>query len=428
MSQSETRSSASGTGGEAADADATGIPVSYWWWLSGITVSLLGSQVQAFGLGWVATAHGASLAALVITAGNVPGLVLMLIGGAVADSRGPWLVMVVSDGLMCGITAALAVTAAFLGTPVWLLLSAAVLTGVSNAFYVPSSGTIPRRLVPGAALGKAMAARTMAGQLVSTLGSPVGGVVVVVAGLAGAAGLNSASFAVIFVLLLVARRRFAVEASPAARSGTLLRRALAGAGLVARDSLLRPLVAIVAAVALCMLPVMSLLVPLLVRSRGWPASAAGEVLGAEAVISGVVIVLVLVRGTSRRPGVALCAGVALAGLGTCGLGVAGSLPLMLVVSGVMGAGLGLFGTHVAPLVLGGTPAAYLSRVQAVLTLCQTVPLIVGLNAGGLLVSGAGVRGALLTMGGVVCVVGALAVISRSVRHASIGAPEGGGAA
>jgi MFS family permease len=289
MSGSETRPPASGTGGEVADA-AAGIPVSYWWWLCGITVSLLGSQVQAFGLGWAATAHGAPIAGLVITAGNVPGLVLMLIGGAVADSRGPWLVMVVSDGLMCGITAALAVTVACLGTPVWLLLSAAVLTGVSSAFYIPSSGRIPRRLVPGAALGKAMAARTMAGQLVSTLGSPV------------------------------------------------------------------------------------------------------------------------------------------AGVGTCGLSVAGSLPLMLVVSGVMGAGLGLFGTHVAPVVLGGTPAAYLSRVQAVLTLCQTVPLIVGLNAGGLLVSDAGVRGALLTMGGVVCAVGVLAVLSRSVRHAPTGAPEGARAA
>lgn len=308
------------------------------------------------------------------------------------------------------------------------MLSAAVLTGVSSAFYIPSSGTIPRRLVPGAALGKAMAARAMAGRLVSTLGSPAGGVVVAVAGLAGAAGLNSASFAVIFVLLLAARRRFAVEASPAARSGTLLRRALAGAGLVARDSLLRPLLAIIAAVALCLLPVMSLLVPLLVRSHGWSASAAGEVLGAEAVISGAVIAVVLARGISRRPGVVLFAGAALAGLGPCGLGVAGSLPLMLVVSGVMGAGLGLFGTHVAPVVLGGTPAAYLSRVQAVLTLGQTVPLIVGLNAGGLLVSDAGVRGALLTMGGVVCVAAVLAVPSRSVRHASIEAPEGAGAA
>lgn len=73
---------------------------------------------------------------------------------------------------------------------------------------MPSSGTIPRRLVGDAGLGKAMAARQMASTLVSTLGAPVGGLVVVVAGLGGAAALNSVSFAVIFVLLMTTRRRF----------------------------------------------------------------------------------------------------------------------------------------------------------------------------------------------------------------------------
>jgi MFS family permease len=84
--------------------------------------------------------------------------------------------------------------------PVWLLFSAAILVGTSSAFYIPSSGTIPRRLVAGEQLGRAMAARQIAGQLVAALGAPLGGLVVVLAGLGGAAALNSASFAVIFVL------------------------------------------------------------------------------------------------------------------------------------------------------------------------------------------------------------------------------------
>ena len=58
-------------------------------------------------------------------------------------------------------------------------------------------------------------------------------------------------------------------------------------------------------------------------------------------------------------------------------------------------------------------------MQAVATLSQTLPLVVGLNLAGLIVSVAGIRGALLVMGGVVCVVGVLAVLSRPVRHASI---------
>lgn len=395
------------------------VPASYWRWLAAIGVSLLGSQVQTFALGWAAAGHGASLAALVITAALVPGLVLMLAGGAVADARGPWLVMVASDGAMCAATAALAVLAGWLGTPVWLLLSAAVVTGVSNAFYTPASGTIPRRLVPPESLGKAMAARSVVQQVVSLLGAPLGGVIVAAAGLAAAAGLNAVSFAVIFVMLVAARRVFA-GAEPARQPGSLLRRAAAGVSVAARDGVLRPLLLVVAAVALCMLPVTSLLVPLLVRSQGWPASAAGLVLGVETVASGIVIVVVMARGTSRAPGLAACAGVVAAGAGTCGLGLAaGVLPALLAAAAAVGLGLGLFGSHVGPVVLAATPDEFLSRLQAVLTLCQTLPLVIGLNAGALLVSGAGVRGALLVMGAAVGVVGVLAGASRPVRRASI---------
>ena len=137
-------------------------------------------------------------------------------------------------------------------------------------------------------------------------------------------------------------------------------------------------------------------------------------------MSAITVVSVMVRGKFRRPGTALCAGVVLAGAGTCGLGVAaGSRPALLVAAGVIGVGLGLFGSHGAPMLLAATPKEYLSRVQAVATLSQTLPLIVGLNVGGLLVSVAGIRGALLVMGAVVCVVGVLAMLSGPVRHASI---------
>src|ERR1700735_2208856 len=79
--------------------------------------------------------------------GIVPSITLMLIGGAVADSKGPRLIMVISDAAMCLATAVLLIAIILFGTPVWLLFSAGVLVGMSNAFYMPSSGTIPRRLV-----------------------------------------------------------------------------------------------------------------------------------------------------------------------------------------------------------------------------------------------------------------------------------------
>lgn len=124
---------------------------------------------------------------------------------------------------------------------------------------------------------------------VSTLGAPVGGLVVAAAGLAGAAALNSVSFAVNLPLLIGTRRRF------------------------------------------------------------------------------------LAREPDRAPGIALSVGVLLAGAGAGVLAVAGSPVLAAAATALTELGLGIFGTHVSPLVLAATPGAYLSRVQAVLTLCQTLP-------------------------------------------------------
>lgn len=146
--------SAVGTASEQATSHAgPKVPAFCWWWLSAITISLMGSQIQSFALGWTATADGASLAALVLTAGSIPSITLMLIGGAVADSRGPWLNMVISDAAMCLVTAILLIAIVLVGTPVWLLFSAAVLVGMSNAYFMPSSC---RPLGPSLAVWSAM--------------------------------------------------------------------------------------------------------------------------------------------------------------------------------------------------------------------------------------------------------------------------------
>lgn len=95
----------------------------------------------------------------------------------------------------------------------------------------------------------------------------------------------------------------------------------------------------------------TLLIPLLARSHSWSALAAGQMVGAQALGGGTVFAWVLVRNTSRKPGVALSAGVLLAGAGTAALAVAGSPLLACAATALVGVGLGLFGTHVAPLVL-----------------------------------------------------------------------------
>ena len=398
----------------SADASGSGIPHSYWVWLGGIAVSLFGSQVMLFALGWTATATSGAFAGLVLTASTIPRLALALIGGAVADKRGPWSVMVAADGVMFVVTAGLAVVIAVVGTPAGLLVAVAVVLGTADAFYTPASSTIPKVLVQDHGLGRAMAARQVAGQVAGTLGPPLGGVAIAVVGLGGVSVIDSASFGAMLVVLLLLKRRLPTELASTPESG-LLSRAADGLRLSVRNATLRPLLLLVAVAAGCLLPVTSLLVPLMVREKGWDAAIAGQIVGGQALGVGLVVLLVLWRNTSGRPGVALALGLTLAGVATNVLAYATNPLAASSAALVIGIGIGIFGSHVAPLLLRVTPSSHLSRVQAVLILAQAAPLVVSLNVVGALTDALGSHKLIVASGVLTTGAGFAGLVNRRVR-------------
>ena len=194
----------------ATTGSRTALPRTYWTWLGGTTLSLLGVQTMAFAMAWVAAGQGGRFAALVISAIVLPRVLLLLVGGAVADRFGAWTVMVVSDAVMIVVMLVLAV-AVWRSADPWLpLLLAALAIGIVDAFYLPSTGSMPRRLVPAAGLARAMSARHLAGQLALFAGPAAGSLVLVSAGLAGAALANATTFAVLLAIL-VTLRPYAVD-------------------------------------------------------------------------------------------------------------------------------------------------------------------------------------------------------------------------
>lgn len=402
--------------GPEAEPDSATVPNTYWWWLAGITVSLLGSQIQGFALGWTATATSGALAGIVMTAATIPNLVLVLIGGAICDQWGPWVVMVTSDAAMIVVTIALAVAVALLGTPVWLLIVTAALVGTASAFYSPASGALPRLLVDAAALGRAMAARQTGGQLASLTAPPLAGVMVGAVGLAGAAMANAATFALMLVLLITMRRGLRPVASPSVE-GRLLGRAVEGLVLCWRDPLLRPALLLTLVAAAAIMPVTFIMVPLLARSHGWDALAAGQIVGAQSLGVGLVVLGVLWRNTSRRPGLASSAGLCLAGAATAALAVAPTRPTAATAALTVGVGIGVFGSHVGPLLLASAPTSHLARVQAVLALVQALPLILTLNLAGVIADRAGAALVVSGFGLVTLVAGLGGVANRNLRTA-----------
>jgi MFS family permease len=354
---------------------------SYALWLAGSSASLLGDAALYFALGWAATAHGGGTAALVLTAITVPRTALLLLGGAVGDRFGARRVVIAGDAAMLAATLLLAVAASSrFGTSPWLLAGAAAVIGTVDAFYLPVAGSMARRLVTPGELPRALAAQQSARQTAALIGAPLGALLVAATGLGGVALADAATFAA--VLLVAVRLRPAAEERSPDRG--LLAEAADGVRLAVRDPLLRPALLLTAAAAGGLLPVVSLLSPLLVREHHWGAGTAGLVAAGQT--AGVIAASLLVarRGTLRRTGTGAALGLCVAALG---IGLLAAVPVagVAVVTGtVIGVGSGMFATHIGPLVLAGAPETHLSRVQALLTLVQSLALTVSNNALGAL--------------------------------------------
>ncbi|MER7702292.1 MFS transporter [Kitasatospora sp. NPDC097605] len=442
--------------GTAGRPGRAALPATYLLWLAGAQLGALGDAALAFALGWAAAAHGGGAAGLVLTAITVSRTALVLVGGAVADRLGARRVMLAGDAVMLAATLTLAAVAGGWGTPLRLLVLAAVVIGVVDAFYLPASGSMPRLLVGTGQLPRALALRQAGGQLAVLLGAPLGGALVAAGGLPGVALVDAASFAVVLLVLLRVpvphrpgrqhpeqhHQHHQHHQRPRRRGGPgLPAEAAAGVRLAARDRLLRSALLLTGAAAGALLPVVSLLAPLLARTAGWGAGAAGLVAGGQG--AGVLVVASLLawrdgggredggrehgarenRGTA---GVGAAYGLCVAAAGIALLAVAPG-PGTAVVGGVVtGAGSGLFACRIAPLVLGAAPEDHLSRVQALLTLVQSAALVLSTGLLGLLADAVGPRTPTALCAAATGAAGLLALASPVLRRGAVLAGRTGG--
>ncbi|MFI2670785.1 MFS transporter [Streptomyces albidoflavus] len=388
------------------------LPRPYLLWLAGILASLAGNAVFFFALGWAAGAHGGVVAGLVLSAVTLPRVLLLLVGGAVSDRFSARSVLIAGDAAMFVLSLALAAAAYHWGAPPGLLVVAALAVGVADAFYLPASGSMPRRLVADGQLSRALSLRQIGGQLVNMGGAPLGGLLVGLAGLAGAALVNAVTFAATLIVLLLVRPR---RPAPAARRTSLLAEARDGVRVALAHPVLRPGLLLTGAAAGFLLPVVSVLLPLLAREEGWGVAVAGLVVGAQGAGMAVVTLAVVVRGPLGRPGLLAVSGLGVAGLGLLGLGLAPGAPGAVAAGLVMGAGSGIFAAHIAPLVLAVAPETHLSRVQALLVLLQSLALLLMTNVLGAVADLASPRAAVLTCALATTGVALLGLASRALR-------------
>lgn len=367
------------------DTPPRALPRSYLTWVGGFTVSRLGDAVLMFALGWAASGLGGTTAALVLTLSALPRLVLLVVGGAVADRVGARRILIAGEAVLLTLTIVLALALARFGTPAWLLMASSLALGTVTAFCLPAAGSQPRRLVPDDQLARALALRQGLSQALLMAAAPLGGLLVGTVGLPAIAWGDAVLLGVGLCILVAVQdmASSSSKAGPADGSHSRRRELVDGFRVVARTPGLRDALLLAGAGAALMLPVPSLLVPLLGRASSWGPGSTGVVAGAVGV--GVISAALLTarrRVSPRMEAAPAATALAVSAAGALVLAVGPALggprAVVVVVAGalVFGFGNGMVVARLAPLVLGSAPRTHLARVQAIVGLVQLVPVMV----------------------------------------------------
>ncbi|ONI78507.1 MFS transporter [Kribbella sp. ALI-6-A] len=401
-----------------AEPDTQRIPVRYWIWLFGAAVSLLGDLTMTFAIGWSASHYGGQVAGLVLLLAAAPRAALLLIGGAVGDRFGAPLVLLASCTAMFVVTAALVPATSAVGEPVWLLLTTALVVGVIDAFFLPSSRSMPRLLVPPALIPQALASYQVTGVVFAVTGTAVGGVLVSWAGLTAAAAFDALTFAVMIVVLVVLRK----TVDPPVKTTTGMFRSIQeGIRMAFGRPQTRALLITMTVAAGLLMPLDALLLPLLARDHGLDAATAGLLVASRSLGVGVIALRILTRGAFPRPGLFAALGLLLAGLGLLGLSLFEPLPLTILAGVVSGIGVGTFTGHVLPLLMNSVEQEFQSRLQSVVVLCQSLAIVVMNPVLGTLadVDGFGITGVCLAVGVGAALLGTVALTRPILRNATV---------
>ncbi|WP_191089775.1 MFS transporter [Nesterenkonia ebinurensis] len=395
------------------------MPSIYWLWLGGLAWTTIGVNLLSFGMVWTATAHSGLLAGVVLFSTTLPRVILALFGGAVADRLGPLRLMFTSDAAMSAFCASAAALVVVVGPHPALLIGVALMLGIADAFYYPAAGAVPKFLVPSAGLPRALSARQLVIFAGSVAGPALGGVAVSAAGLPLSLALGSAGFAGMLLILAKVRRRMQQPAhqNHAATPSDVIGQMRAGLRFALTTPLLRAVVLVTSAFALFVLPLTSIMVPLVARDRGWEAELAGVTAGVFSAGMAALALWVMWRSGAQRAGAAAICGMLITGAGILGFAAAHYEVWAILAVLVTGLGAGLFSAHLGPLFVAATAPEYMARVQSVMMIAQAAPMMIAGPVIGVLADLLPVGVIVLIWGAGALVVGCGSLFSRPLRKA-----------
>ncbi len=171
---------------------------------AGYTISLLGHSMVTVALSFAVfgMGGGAGQVSAVLAAETAPMVVLLVVGGVIADRIERRLVMVGADILRCVSEAVLAALLLTHHASLAVLMVLAAVIGAGDAFFAPGRNGLIPQLVPVSELQSANAILSMAGALAAVIGPALGGILVASAGPGWAIGIDAMGYAVSTACLL----------------------------------------------------------------------------------------------------------------------------------------------------------------------------------------------------------------------------------
>ncbi|MGH8877017.1 MAG: MFS transporter [Stackebrandtia sp.] len=355
---------------------------------SGETLSMLGDRGFDVAFIWLVLEVTGSVGALasVLLVQAIPRGVLLLVGGAVTDRLSPRTVMFWSHVVRGIAIAVLGVLAVMDGVQVWHFYVLGVVVGISEAFFVPATGSILPSLLPREHLERGNALVGFGEQATRLAGPILGGVMVASVGAGTTILLNCVTFFAAAATVFAAPRRQPRENDP-----TTLRviggQIAEGLRYARRSHEVRTVLMLVGAAALSYSGLFSVGLPALSKTFPQGSVALGILLSAWGLGQLVGTGLAVLTGLPRRWGVliigmTLCEGAAFMMLGflpavwmaatvlaLLGIGVAYSMDVALPT---------FIQTRTAPEVLG--------RISSVMELPRMIFEPISIAAMGLLIS------------------------------------------
>ncbi len=181
----------------------------------GQTASGIGSAMAPIAIAFAVLEHGGTPTQLgyVAAAGLVPVLVLLLVGGVIADRLSRRVVMLTSDVLRTVAEAGLGIWILIERPPLWGFMALAACVGVGQAFFGPAMTGLMPQVVSAARLQQANALMNVSGSGAQIIGPAIAGAIIAVSNPGWAVVIDGLSYGVSVVSLALVRIDWVASAS-----------------------------------------------------------------------------------------------------------------------------------------------------------------------------------------------------------------------